>query len=316
VSEEYLWDKSGEPDREIVELEELLRPFRDTRGMREPIRRRAWVWIPVGMAAAIGLVCFFVWRQARTTGPAWEVASISGTVHQKELRAGDWLETGAAKVELDLDSTGEVEVEPDSRVRLVRSGKDRQQLALARGTLRATIWAPPGEFSVATPSATAVDLGCIYTLVTDAQGNGLVRVEMGWVAFEDYGRESFIPEGAVCHTSARRGPGIPYFESTSPVLRQLVKAMDDSGNPEPLSAALGAATRQDGVTLWHLLRRVPVDRRGLVYDRFGALLPVPASVTREDAIHLNAKAMDTLWDSLGYGDTDWWRMWKRHEFSR
>ena len=53
MSEENLWDKSGEPDREIVELEELLRPFRDTRGMREPIRRRAWVWIPVGMAAVL-----------------------------------------------------------------------------------------------------------------------------------------------------------------------------------------------------------------------------------------------------------------------
>ena len=80
-------------------------------------------------------------------------------------------------------------------------------MALDRGEIRARIWAPPRLFFVNTPSATAIDLGCAYTLQVDDRGWGKVRVETGWVAFEHKGRESFIPKDAMCATRPGVGPG-------------------------------------------------------------------------------------------------------------
>jgi len=83
---------------------------------------------------------------------------------------------------------------------------------LERGTIHAVIWAPPGEFVVDTPSAVAVDLGCVYTLHVDDSGAGLLRTTMGWVGFKLNGQESFIPAGAICQTRPKIGPGTPYME--------------------------------------------------------------------------------------------------------
>ena len=229
----------------------------------------------------------------------------------RRLHPGEWIETGkGAQAQLDLESFGQIVVNPDSRLKLAESRENRQRLELERGSLHATIWAPPGRFSVATPSATAVDLGCVYDLETDLQGNGLVRVEGGWVAFEDRGRESFIPAGALCKTSRGRGPGVPYFDNASLALKTLVDRFDLTGRTDGLGAALESSSSHDGVTLWHLLRRVPESERGPTYDRFAALLPVPTGVSRDGIIKGDRQMLDALWDSLGYGDADWWRTWK------
>ena len=62
-----------------------------------------------------------------------------------------------------------------SRVRLIAARDGDHQLALDRGTLHASINAPPGQFVVSTPSATATDLGCAYTLHVDEAGSTTVR---------------------------------------------------------------------------------------------------------------------------------------------
>ena len=56
---------------------------------------------------------------------------------------------------------------------------------------------------VDTPSATATDLGCVYTLHVDEDGTGMLSVAAGWVAFEFNGRESFVPAGASARTDPR-----------------------------------------------------------------------------------------------------------------
>ncbi len=70
---------------------------------------------------------------------------------------------------------------PDSEL---RAATDRE-VELQRGLLRTSRLprAPPRQFVVDTP-ARAVDLGCQYTITVDASGDGLLRVSLGWVAFE------------------------------------------------------------------------------------------------------------------------------------
>ena len=143
------------------------------------------------------------------------------------LIVGQALETDRrSRANISISSTGEIQVDPDSKVRLVASTSVRKWLALDRGTIHAMIWAPPGRFVVDTPSAVAVDLGCAYTLHVDDSGAGLLATTFGWVGFKLDGRESFVPAGAVCMIRPHIGPGTPYFEDASQMLREALTKLD------------------------------------------------------------------------------------------
>src|SRR5205809_436148 len=80
------------------------------------------------------------------------------------------LETDAtSQARVNVSTIGYVNLDPNSRLRLVETRDGRHQLALARGTLHAVINAPPGQFIVDTPSGRATDLGCAYTLHVDEE---------------------------------------------------------------------------------------------------------------------------------------------------
>jgi hypothetical protein len=233
------------------------------------------------------------------------------------LGVGQILETDdASKANLRAEGTGEIQVEPGTRLRLVKSVSGLKRLTLERGTIQATIWAAPGEFVVDTPSAVAVDLGCVYTLKVDDAGNGLLRTTLGWVGFKLRDRESFIPAGAACATRRRTGPGTPYFEDTSQAFRSALAQLDaDSTKPEDRAAALSLVLSQsrphDALTLWHLLPRVAHSDRGRVYDRLAQLVAPPAPVTREGILRLDPQMLDLWWNELGFGDASLWRHWER-----
>lgn len=320
MPDDYIWDKSGEPDREVERLERLLAPLGAKRPLRElqlpPERRTLW-WLAA--AAGVVLMAGGVWFYRNATRPSWEVASLSGRpqvdskgiADKGRLPVGGLLQTDAAsKAKISKGQIGEVEVEPNTRLRLLASKASEQRLGLDRGTIKVMIWAPPRQFYVNTPSATTVDLGCAYTLEVDESGTGMISVTAGWVAFEWQGRETFIPAGADCPTHAGSGPGTPHYYDASDAFRAALEKVDGSGDGDALGIVLREARQRDAFTLWHVLRRVAAEDRGRVYDRLAALVPPPAGVTREGIVSGNRDMMDQWWDALGLGDTTWWRMWK------
>jgi hypothetical protein len=313
MNEDYLWDKSGEPDPEVQRLETLLSPLghklERAPAFFFPTRRR----LPYLLAIAASLLMlsgslWIVWQRTR---PAWQVAAAQGTPSQTRLAKGESINTDAqSHVRLNLNDVGEVEVEPNTRLSVLAIRPDEQRLALDHGTIHALIWAPPGRFIVNTPSAQTVDLGCQYTLKVDADGVGLVDVSVGWVAFETEGRESFIPAGAACVTRPGKGPGIPYYQDASGELMDAVHRFDTDADQPAVAVILADARPRDAISLWHLLRRVqPVDR-GRVYDRLAQFITVPAGVTREGVLAADPQMIDSLWNTLDLGNTSWWRMWK------
>jgi hypothetical protein len=194
---------------------------------------------------------------------------------------------------------------------MVESTPGRHRLQLDRGLLHAFIWAPPRQFVVDTPSARAVDLGCQYELSVSDSGAGFLRVQTGWVAFQAGRNESFIPAGAACRTSKERGPGIPYFEDAPAELRSALESYETTAAPRACERVLASARPKDGLTLWHLLQRTGAAQRPAVFDRYAALVPLPASVTRERALALDGPTLDQCWSALELDDASWWREWKR-----
>jgi hypothetical protein len=341
-----LWDGSGEPDPEVRKLENLLGRYRHNQPapsfesipQTAPLKSR-WGFFNFGLSfqlaavaavllVGVGLFFFLRPRTGVATGSPWEVARIAGAprVGRQTIRSdsqtgklgvGQTLVTdNSSRASVTLDETGRIEVDPDSRLRLLASDPVRKRLSLERGTIHATIWAPAGSFGVDTPSAVAVDLGCVFTLHVDDSGAGLVRTTMGWVGFKLNGHESFIPAGAVCATRPKVGPGTPYFEDASASFRNALAKFDFAPTAPAernalLSTILSESRKDDALTLWHLLSRASDAYRPGVYDRLAALAPPPAEITREGILRLDQKMLDSWWNSFGYGDVSHWRTYER-----
>jgi len=313
--DDYLWDGSGEPDPEIQRLETLLGKFRHNRpapGFPELASDRRWRFLPRWMglfpalataAAAVAAIAVLIYlvpgrKSAPGTVAGWDVSRVEGTprigregISGKEgisrLRVGQILETDPqSRANLQSEDTGQIEVDPSTRLRLLTMNAGLKRVALDRGTIHAYIWAPPGQFVVDTPSAMTVDLGCAYTLHVDESGVGLVRTSLGWVGFKLNGHESFIPAGAACATRPKVGPGTPYFEDATSDFRTALARFDfEDSTPQQragdLATVLGEARKRDALSIWHLLARADESQRALVYDHLAKLAPAPPGITKE-----------------------------------
>lgn len=257
-------------------------------------------------AAMVLLSVTSLWIISSSPERALEVTRVpavlerEGRAFSERLSVGEWLETdGRSRARITMAGIGYVEVEPNTRIRLTAAAATEHRLALARGRLHAAIWAPPRLFFVDTPSATAIDLGCVYTLEVDDQGGGLLRVTAGWVALDLKGRESIVPAGAVCLTRPGIGPGTPYFEDASPALRSALFDFDFRiPSRHHLATILSESRARDGLTLWHLLPRVESADRAAVYERLAALAPPPPDVTRTGILSLDGDMLTRWRDEL------------------
>jgi len=198
-----------------------------------------------------------------------------------------------------MNNIGEVDIAPDSRVRLIQAQPTEHRMELERGLMHAKISAPPRLFFVNTPSAEAVDLGCEYTLNVDDKGVGLLVVNLGYVAFVKDGVESLVPVGAMCVTRPGVGPGTPYFHDAPEALKNALNRFDfENGGQEALTEVLVCSRERDAYTLWNLLPRVRGDEREQVFNRLVQLVPLPAGITKEGIMALDHNMLEK-W-SLGF----------------
>jgi len=272
-----------------------------------------WQFQVAAVAAGLLIVATLgIWllRRGQTpvpVSPSWEVQRIDGTLRVGEssvankgkMSMGEWVETGRdSKAQISVASIGQVEIGPDTKVRLLQTQPTEHRLELARGKMSARIWAPPRLFFVDTPSAIAADLGCAYTLEVNGSGASLLRVTVGWVALQLKDRESMVPAGAACETRPGIGPGTPYFEDAAPEFRGSLTKIDFDNDSASTNTALDVllthTRKRDTLTLWHLLGRVNETERGKVYDKIASFVPPPAGVTREGVLSLDQKMLD-LW---------------------
>jgi hypothetical protein len=266
----------------------------------------------VSAVASLALAALFisgVWFfLARSAKKSWDVASLDGAPRieserfgvKGKLAIGEWLETdNNSRAQISVGQIGKVEIEPNTRVRLVETEATEHRLSLSHGRMRATIWAPPRLFYVDTPSAEAIDLGCSYTLEVDDSGASFLRVTTGWVELDLHGRKAIVPAGAMCVSHPGIGPGTPYFEDASETFRAELARIDFDKNDEAeqsrsLEALLSEARTRDALTLWHLLARTKDADRSHIYQRLVVLAPPPSSITRDGILRLDPQMLE-LW---------------------
>jgi FecR protein len=271
-----------------------------------------WQWRAAFLLAAFSLLVGVagLWYWTKKQGPSWQVVRLDGSPSVGSKRVadigrivvGEWLQTDASsRARIGIGEIGSVEVEPNSRVRLLAAKPNENRIALARGEISAVVSAPPRLFFVDTPASTAVDLGCAYKMKTDESGAGLLRVSVGWVALEWKGRESLVPAGASCRTRPGVGPGTPYFEDASQALQAALAEFDfEKGGAGALETVRRESRLKDTLTLLHLLSRTDPGNRILVFDRMVELAPLPPGVSREKVLQLDAGTLSRWREELAW----------------
>lgn len=253
------------------------------------------------LIAGIGIFLFLKDRPtdvAVTRPDGWNIERLSGDLSLGDrdvIGVGETIETrDGERVRLQVPEIGNVEVAPNSTVKLVASGSNEHRLALDRGRLSAKILAPPRLFVVDTPSAVAVDLGCAYTLDVAENGDAHLHVTSGYVALERAGRDVIVPAGAIAITKKDGGLGTPFADDSAETFRAMLYRFDFEGGKE-LGKLISAAGKKDSVTMWHLLRTVPERERAMVLDRLLKFVKMPAGATRSGLLALEKPMLDELW---------------------
>jgi hypothetical protein len=326
MSDDYLWDPSAAPDAEIQRLEGLLHPAAWApvplrASVVRPRRIRIGRWSALAASVALAAVGLYAVRRAATV--PWSVTTeqgapvvraAGGELATGALRRGGVVETDArSRAVLAVGRIGRAELGPNSRLRLVGADSTQHRLALERGTMHASIDAPPRYFLVQTASALAVDLGCVYTLTADERGNGRLVVEEGEVELQSGDVKVAVLAGNAASLRNGTGPGLPYPVQSSSALRDAVAAYDANPSSAALEAVLAAADARSTITLWHLLQRADAAARERVYARLAAIAPPPATATRERVLRGDSYALQRwrtdLQPSWAVNPPFWRRTW-------
>jgi hypothetical protein len=344
---QYLWNKSGMTDPEIEQLEAMLSELRYTEtepaflpvAPRPASPRQRWAFhffprVRVLQIASVAAVLFIglgalivrhrlVWQNNRP----WTIAAVSGSPRienrvgsSNALAVGESLITDASSsAEVRIGHIGTMTVEPNSRVRLLETGTDRQRVALEYGTIRARTWAPPFSFAIETSSSTVFDLGCAFRLHVEKSGLGLVHVDSGWVQFEYGDEQTIVPAGAEAITRPHVGPGSVHFPDATLAFRTALNTFDISAaGSDERSAAIAIITREararDAVTLLSLLHKVGRPEREALLNALERFVPIPSGTLREQVLNLDPPVMDQYWHALGFGNPKSWIMHWRDVF--
>jgi hypothetical protein len=314
----YLWDRGGEPDREVERLERLLARHRfDARrdALPEavlaelgsaPLRARSRR-MPLALAASIlALVAAAVWLAMRDAAAERTTYEVQGLADVERAGAGESLATGPDRsARVVIGSLGSVQVEPGSRLRIEDAGERRHELFLERGAVRASIFARPGEFRIGTPAGLSIDLGCVYELRVDDEGVSHMSVELGRIAFEAAGRRIVVPAGSRSEASERGGVRVPVLEGAPDELVAAIRRLETAEEPDEADLrAIGECDlRRHSVSLWHLYRFAPSRKVvDVLLGRLTQAYPLPEGADDARLVARDAELLDRWQEEV---DDDW-----------
>lgn len=316
---DYLWDRSGTPDPEVVALEARLKPLAFTPSVLplQPaleVRRPRRLIVRLGIAASIllvaGLYGFHTWRLSWPEGRAWQVDRGASS-----LAPGSVLTAEENGSRVAIARLGELEARPGTRLTLVSTSAERHRLLLDRGEIDVRVWAPPGRVVVATPAGSAVDLGCIFRLTVGEDLVTRLRVSTGWVMLDNAYGEQFVPAGASSEMRHDRAPSVAVFDDATEAFRRAVRELEATAPAPPpalVQAVISEARARDAFTLITLARLdglAPAIRATLL-ERLTVFHAPPA---RDAITRILAGDDDMYWqwhDSLPLPALkNWWANW-------
>ncbi len=284
--------------------------------LRHRILRSRWIAVGAPLSAILIAVFISILYFYRTNPAFWEVENLKGSpvagnekiVDTGNLPVGEWLKTDSrSSARLQAGLAGEVDVDPESAVKLLDTREPRYKLYLKSGKISASTLNSPKRLSVITPSSSALDLGSRYSVEVSENGSSFFSVSSGSIIIKSGGKNEIVPAGLVCETNKNAGPGTPYRISADTEFKAALSRLDfGKGTDDDLEILLQNAGRQDALSLWYLLRDAAPGKVKPIYDRLAELIKPPDGVTLEGIMEGNNSMLLNWWEKLGYGSKSLW----------
>ncbi len=283
---------------------------------RHRILRSRWIAVGAPISAILIAVIISVLYFYRSNPSFWEVESLKGTPvagNQKidgtgNLPAGEWLKTDShSSARLQAGLAGKVDVKPGSAVKLLDTREPGYKLYLKLGKITANTAGSPKMLSVITPSASALDLGSIYSVEVNKDGSSFFSIESGSIIITSGGENEVLPAGIVCETAKDKRPGTPYRMNADTEFKAALSRLDfGKGTKDDLETLLSNADRKDALSLWYLLRDARPGEIQPIYDKLAGFIEPPDGVTLKGIKEGNKDMLLRWWDKLGYGSKSLW----------
>ena len=259
---------------------------------------------------ALGVILAFIVFD-HSPSAFWSVEKVSGypmieshvLIDQGILKIGEKLFTDSeSRARLKVGLVGEIEIEPKSEIQIIETKTSEYRLILSKGQIAARTWVAPKLFSVKTSSSVVTDLGSKYDLSVDEQASTLIQVKSGWVLMEYKNRRILLCAETTCISDSSKGLGVPVSNEASSTFKESLYKLDfENSSKNELAILLSEAKKKDLITLFHLLKHLDNESRGMIYDRISLLFKMPQRITREGIVHGDKDMMGRLWTELGLG---------------
>ena len=246
------------------------------------------VYAVLGLIVIIALYVFIT-----SPSSGWEVIQLSGQpkYDNSVMEKGDGF-SSQGFIETDANSSVTVAIPEMGRLLIdnattISRTKNSNEIKLDKGQIRKFEGDASDVLTVLTPLAKFTELykGGAFRLHVDENGSCKLTVESGWVIVNIKEFDSYVPKNFGCLIS-RGKYAIPYPSDSPPQLISLLENFSGINDPS-VGTILSMMTKQESLSLWHIIQLVSTENRSIAFDRLNELIPAPSGVTKEGILALN-----------------------------
>ena len=167
------------------------------------------------------------------------------------LKPGNWLNTEEdSKSRIKLGILGEIEVEPSTKIKLLKDNNSGNYFYLQSGEIKASVWGAPRRLFIDSPSGEVIDFGSTFKYKVSSDNSSILKVESGWAALHFNDHFVIVPAGNECITNFEIG--IPFNVNSSKEFKQKLNDFEN-GKTITIAEVISKAAKNDLISLWYLL---------------------------------------------------------------
>ncbi len=222
------------------------------------------------------------------------------------LKPGEWLNTeDDSKSRIKLGVIGEIEVEPSTKIKLLKLNNSGNYFYLQSGEVKASIWGPPGRLFIDSPSGEVMDFSSTFNFRVNSSNSSLITVKSGWTAIHFNDKYVIIPAGNECNINNEIG--IPFNINSTKEFKEKLNDFEN-GKTVAITELISKANKADLISLWYLLIPSSQNERKEIFNKIKQLDPKVKKIDAEKILSLNETEMNLLWETLGFGGHDYWKI--------
>ncbi|HSR18907.1 MAG TPA: hypothetical protein VLM39_12515, partial [Ignavibacteriaceae bacterium] len=212
-----------------------------------------------------------------------------------ELDNDDILETFSNSAVIMIPEIGQVSLNPWSKIQK----KGSYNLLLSKGDLTAENKNAEESFvaQVFTSDIKCAGNGVAYKLKINNDNTADLTVSNGKAIATGNKLESVVTPGFVCRIR-EKGPEIPMSLNSSEETKKALELLSYYNDQDALNKVLNQSGLAEGISLWHLLKRITGDNRGAVFNKLYSLYPPPKGVDQESILRLKEEALNKWFNQI------------------